>query len=342
MAEQQHRAHSFQSNLSTDQIKILADPNRLAVLRLLMAVPGSLTSLGKSLGEHPAWVRHHLLALEQAGFVRLEYTQTSGGRTEKFYRAAETVFLIQEMILPAFPNLDTALLMGSHDLALEAGLLSWLETHASNTQLISLPVGSLDGLTFLRQGLCHVAGCHLLDVEDGEYNLPYVRRFFPDREMTIITVAERQQGLMVAPGNPLSLHSLEDLAPRNLRFANRQRGSGTRLWLDRKLAELGMPTVFNPGFSIEYHTHTAAAEAIKNKLADCGIGLLAAARKFNLDFIPLFFERYDLVLPSANTSLPALQPLFDQVNSASFRKLCTGMGGYETNHSGSKYEITLI
>jgi molybdate-binding protein len=328
-------------SLSFEQLKALADPRRLAILRSLMATPGTLTSLGLALSEHPAWVRHHLLALEQARLVLLDHSVSSGGRTEKFYRAAAPVLVLQKAILPDYPGQETALFMGSHDLALETSLRAWLDPHAVQTPLVCLPVGSLDGLTALRQGLCHIAGCHLLDVEGSEYNLPYVRRFFPDREMTLITLAERQQGLMLPPGNPHRLRSLADLVQPGLRLANRQRGSGTRLWLDRQLAQLGIPVDSIGGYTREYPTHTSVATSIQQGRADCGIGLLAAARQLGLDFLPLFHERYDLVLPSENRSLPALQPLLNQVTSLAFKHLCASMGGYETRHSGSQYEVRL-
>jgi len=327
--------------LSFDQLKILADPRRLAVLRFLMAAPGSLTSLGKLLGEHPAWVRHHLQILVQHGLVLLDHTEFSGGRTEKYYRASASVLLLQEAILPEFPGHQAALFMGSHDLALEAGLSRLLETNPASPNLLCLPVGSLDGLTYLRQGLCHVAGCHLLDIDSHEYNLPYVRRFFPDRSVTLITLAERLQGLMVAPGNPLHLTGLENIYTRSLRLANRQRGSGTRLWLDRQLSQRAVPFNTITGYATEYLTHTAVAAAIQRNEADCGVGLQAAARQAGLDFIPLFHERYDLVLLTENLSLPALQPVLNQVNSASFQQLCAGIGGYETSLSGRQSEISL-
>jgi putative molybdopterin biosynthesis protein len=286
-------------------------------------------------------VRHHLLALEQVGLVLLDHTQTSGGRTEIFYRAASSVILLQETILPEYFGHETALFMGSHDLALEAGLQQLLESHPESPDLLCLPVGSLAGLTYLRQGLCHIAGCHLLDVDSDEYNLPYIRRFFPDRTMTVLTLAERQQGLILRQGNPLNLHSLAGLTSGEIRFANRQRGSGTRLWFDRQLARLGIPAQSIRGYGHEYPTHTAVAAVILQGRADCGIGLLAAARQVGLDFIPLFHERYDLVLPVENLSLPALQPLLNQINSKVFQRLCADMGGYETSQSGNLYEIEL-
>ena len=339
MASTSQPQHPLPASLSFEKLKILADPRRLAILRLLMAAPATLTSLGQLLGEHPAWVRHHLLSLEQAGLVLLDHTETSGGRTEKFYRAATSVLLLQATILPDYPGNKTALFMGSHDLALEAGQRFLLESQPASPHLLNLPVGSLDGLTFLRQGLCHIAGCHLLDVDSEEYNLPYVRRFFPDRSMTIVTLAERVQGLMVAPGNPLNLNSLDDLANRKLRFANRQRGSGTRLWIDRQLTRMGISVESIPGYSKEFPTHTAVAVSIQQDQADCGIGLLAAARQAGLDFQPMFHERYDLITPTENLSLPALQPLLNQVNSLLFQRMCAEMGGYETSQSGNQSEI---
>jgi putative molybdopterin biosynthesis protein len=321
------------SPLTLSQIKTLSDPRRLAVLRRLMAVPATLTHLGEALGEHPAWVRHHLEALLRAGLVVLDHTETGGGRTEKYYRASAPALVLQTVILPEAADGPFALLMGSHDLALESSLLDWA-AEVPGLHVASLPVGSLDGLAALRQGLCHLAGCHLLDVETDEYNLPYVRRFFPDREMLVLTLAERQQGLLVAPGNPLRLKKLEDLGSRPLQFANRQRGSGTRLWLDRNLAQLGIPAAAIIGYEVEFTTHTAVADQVRRRLADCGVGLLAAARQAGLGFIPLFHERFDLVLARASAGLPAIQALLERIHSAGFRRSADALGGYSLDHSG--------
>jgi putative molybdopterin biosynthesis protein len=165
-----------------EQIKLLADPRRLDILRRLMSAPASLTQLGAALGEHPAWVRHHLKQLEAAGLVELVETRLQAGVTEKFYRARAGGLLLQQTILPEDPARPTVVFSGSHDLAVE--LLA--ETLAPHFTILTMPVGSLDGLVSLRQNLCHLSGCHLLDA-DGEYNLPFVRRFFPDRAIQIIT-----------------------------------------------------------------------------------------------------------------------------------------------------------
>ncbi len=321
-------------NPSLSQLKLLADPRRLAILRLLMAAPASLTGLGQALGQHPARVRHHLKALEDAGLVLLERVEIDGGHVEKFYRAAAPALLLQESILPDFGSQPAALLMGSHDLALENALVSWMADSWPHMHVVSLPVGSLDGLTALRQGLCHLAGCHLLDVDSDEYNLPYVRRFFPGEPMLVLTLAEREQGLLTAPGNPLGLRELADLARPGVRFANRQRGSGTRLWLERRLNTLGIPADTILGYAQTWPTHTAVAQRILTNQADCAIALRAAAARAGLHFIPLFHERYDLVLSLQNASLPALQPLLQRLTSQDFRRQAEALGGYETSHSG--------
>ncbi len=211
---------------SLEQIKLLSDPRRLAILRLLMVEPATLTHLGRILGEHPAWVRHHLKQLEDAGLVEMVTSQVSGGFVEKYYQARARAFIFQEIILPDASRAESVVLMGSHDLALN--LLAERLQGSAGLNLLALPVGSLEGLVALRQGLAHLTGCHLLDAESGEYNRTFIRHFFPDREMAAVTLAHRVQGLMVAPGNPKGIRGLGDLGGGDLTLINRNRGSGTR------------------------------------------------------------------------------------------------------------------
>jgi len=277
---------------SFDELKILADPRRLSILRLLMAAPATLTQLGRALGEHPAWIRHHLKKLEQVGLVEMIDMQVSGGFVEKFYRARARVFTFQQIVLPDDPSRQLVVFSGSHDLALE--LLG--QAPGGHINLITIPVGSLDGLVTLRQGLCQIAGCHLFDPASGEFNISYVRHLFPDRSMALLTLVEREQGLMVAPGNPRKIAGLADLARQDIALVNRNRGSGTRLWLDGHLRSQGIGPEMVHGYRQEVRTHTEAAQAIQQGRADVGLGIRAAASLFSLDFIPLFNERYDLVI----------------------------------------------
>jgi putative molybdopterin biosynthesis protein len=319
--------------LSTfEQIKLLADARRLSILRQLMAGPASLTQLGHALGQHPAWVRHHLVRLEQAGLVEMTETKTIAGVTEKFYRARAKVFMLQEMILPENPNLPTVVFSGSHDLAVEA-LAQQVRNHLN---LIVLPVGSLDGLVMLRQGLCHVSGCHLLDYS-GEYNIPFVQRFFPDRAMLMFTLAYREQGLMLFPGNPKQVHGLSDLARPGIIFVNRQKGSGTRLWLDKEIHQLGLPIEKIQGYGREVRLHTECARLVQRGEADVAVGLRAAAKQVGLDFIPLFHERYDIVIPEEQAVI--LIPALDMLQTSAFRQSMDKLNGYDTTHTGERIPL---
>jgi putative molybdopterin biosynthesis protein len=317
--------HSF------DKIKLLADSRRMDILRLLMASPATLTHLAWTLKRSPAWIRHHILALESADLVEVSETRKTGKVTEKFYRAKADALLLQEVILPKTKK-PAVIFSGSHDLALE-GIAEHLEKHVT---LLSMPVGSLDGLVNLRQGLCQISGSHLLDVT-GEYNTPFVRHLFPDRDVEIVTLAYRTQGLMLAGGNPKGIKKIADMAKSGVRYVNRNAGSGTRLWFDNELRRLKIPIENVNGYDTEVKTHTEAAALIASNKADAAIGLQAAAHQHGLDFIPLFEERYDLVLPRENERV--LIPLLDYLQTGSFRNALEALTGYNSTHSGEQINI---
>ena len=235
---------------------------------------------------------------------------------------------MQEVIIPKTKK-PTVIFSGSHDLALE-GIAEHLEKHVT---LLNMPVGSLDGLVNLRQGLCQISGTHLLDVT-GEYNMPYVRHLFPDRDVEVITLAYRTQGLMLASGNPKGIKKTADIADHQVRFVNRNAGSGTRLWFDAELKRLKIPTAKITGYDKVVKTHSEAATMISEKKADVSLGLQAAAYQHGLDFIPLFEERYDLVLPRENEK--TLAPLLDYLQTANFRAELNTLTGYNTSHSGEQ------
>jgi len=314
--------HSF------DKIKLLADSRRLDILRLLMASPATLTQLARIMGQSSAWIRHHILALESADLVAVREIRRTGKVTEKYYCARADALLLREVILPKTKK-PAVIFSGSHDLALE-GVAEHLEKHIT---LLNLPVGSLDGLVNLRQGLCQISGSHLRD-ETGEYNTPFVRHLFPDREVEIVTLAHRMQGLMFAGGNPKGIRKIADIANRSIRFVNRNRGSGTRLWLDGELKRLNIPTETINGYDRVVNTHTDAASAIQTGKADVSLGLQAAAHQGRLEFIPLFEERYDLVLPRENEK--SLTPLLDYLQTVAFRNELMALTGYNSTHSGEQ------
>ena len=316
---------------SFDKIKILADSRRMDILRLLMDSPATLTHLARTLKQSPAWVRHHILTLESANLIEVSEIRKTGKVTEKYYRAKADALLLQEIILPK-TNKPAVIFSGSHDLAVE-GIAEHLGKHVT---LLNLPVGSLDGLVNLRQGLCQISGSHLLD-ESGEYNTPFIRHLFPDRDVEIVTLAYRTQGLMLAIGNPKDVKKISDIAKPNVRFVNRNAGSGTRLWLDTELHRLKIPTHKITGYEKTVKTHSEAAMLISQNKADGSLGLQAAAYQHGLDFIPLFEERYDLILPKEQEKI--LNPLLDYIQTADFRNSLSQLTGYNTTHSGEQIHL---
>jgi len=323
-----------------DQIKILSDARRLSILRHLMSKPATLSQLGRAMGEHPAWVRHHLKQLEQAGLVEISTVQVSGGFLEKYYQAKAQAFTIQKMILPEkkYSQSLSIVILASHDLALEL-LANQVNQKVKELELLVLAVGSLDGLLSLRQGISHLSGSHLLDPESGLYNQPYIKHFFPDRTVRLITLAHREQGLLIPLGNPHNIRQLEDIARVDLRFINRNKGSGTRIWLDFQIRKKGVPIGQINGYTQDVQTHTELAQRILNSHADIGLGLRAAAEMFHLDFIPLFKERYDLVVPQEQFEDSRLTPLFDYLYSKEFRYRVQKMAGYDTSHTGDEVYV---
>jgi len=314
---------------SFEQIKLLSDTRRLAILRKLMARPATLTQLGEELGEHAAWVRHHVMQLEKAGLLELVETRVTAGVTEKFYRAVAGGLLLQDLILPDNPSIPAVIFSGSHDLAVEI-LAHQLD---KKLNIMILPIGSLDGLVALRQGVCHFSGCHLLDVT-GEYNLPFIRRIFPDRSMLVFILAGREQGLMTAHGNPKTIRSLQDLARSDVSFINRNLGSGTRLWLDRQLQAQSVPIEKIRGYENVTSTHTECARLVQEGQVDVALGLHAAAFQHGLGFIPLFQERYDMVIPKEQVGM--IRTLLDTLQTNTFRRSMEGLIGYDTTHTGEQ------
>lgn len=316
---------------SFEKIKLLADSRRLDILRLLMASPATLTHLARTMKQSPAWIRHHILALESADLVEVIEVRRTGKVTEKFYRAKAGALLLQEVILPRTKK-PAVLFSGSHDLALE-GIAETLSKHVT---LLSMPVGSLDGLVNLRRGLCQISGSHLLD-ETGEYNTPFIRHLFPDRDVEIVTLAYRTQGLILAGGNANNIKRLADVAKTGVRFVNRNAGSGTRLWFDAELRRLKIPAEKINGYDRVVTTHSDAASAVQSGRADAALGLQAAAHQRGLDFMPMFEERYDLVFPPEHEK--TLMPVLDYVQTATFRKELNALTGYNSTHSGEQISL---
>ncbi|HWD06214.1 MAG TPA: molybdopterin biosynthesis protein [Amycolatopsis sp.] len=228
----------------------------------------------------------------------------------------------------------TIVAIGSHDLVLDLAA-SALRAADPLVTLASSNVGSLGGLVALRDGLCHLAGSHLLDPATGEYTVSYVDRLL-GADAAVVRLVHRDQGLLVAPGNPLGLKGIDDLAQPGLRYVNRQRGAGTRALLDHELARREIDPAAIPGYAREEHTHLAVAAAIAAGRADTGLGILAAARAFGLDFVPVAQEPYDLVLRPADLSGDLLAPLWALLEDPGFRTAVEALGGYSCAETGNR------
>jgi len=225
----------------------------------------------------------------------------------------------------------TIFVIGSHDITLDI-IAQFLAPR--DRRLTSANVGSQGGLVALRRGEAHLAGAHLLDPESGEYNLPYIRQYLPGVPVQVMTLVGREQGLLVRRGNPKGIGSLGDLTNPGVSFVNRQRGAGTRVLLDYHLERVHLDSRQIQGYDHEEYTHLAVAAAVASNRADCGLGIAAAAQALDLDFIPLFEERYDLIIPKEHLGSDLLSPLMDVLADPTFRGLVASLPGYDLSRMG--------
>jgi putative molybdopterin biosynthesis protein len=226
----------------------------------------------------------------------------------------------------------TIFAIGSHDLALDI-LARFLARY--DRRLASANVGSLGGLVALRRGEAHLAGSHLLDPESGEYNLPYIKQYLPGIPVNVLALVTRQQGLLVKPGNPKQISSLKDLVRKDVSFVNRQHGAGTRVLLDFQLDLMGIASNTIHGYNHEEFTHLSVAAAVASGRADCGMGIAAAAHALSLDFVPLFEERFDLIIPVEHAGGDLLTPLYKVLQDPNFPRAVNELPGYDTTQLGN-------
>ncbi|MGD9097528.1 MAG: substrate-binding domain-containing protein, partial [Desulfobacterales bacterium] len=243
-----------------------------------------------------------------------------------------------ELIRPREALENTLLIVGSHDNTLDI-LADEIRRRASGVTLSSSHVGSLGGLMALKRGVCHLAGAHLLDTTDGSYNRSYVKKYLADMEVCLVNLVLRDQGLLVPKGNPKGIRGLEDLGRDDIRFINRQGGSGTRILLDYRLQQLGLKPEAIDGYRDEEYTHMAVAVAVLSGTADLGLGIQAAARALDLDFIPVVTEQYDLVIPGRFLALKGLRVLLDAIGGERFQRRVRALGGYSTELTGRRIDL---
>ena len=223
--------------------------------------------------------------------------------------------------------------VGSHDLTMD--LLARQLAEKAPPQRLTLSFrGSLGGLMALARGEAEIAGIHLWDEATDSYNTPFVERVLPGQRVALVTLAERSLGLILPTGNPQQIHALADVAHRDVRWINRQAGSGTRVWLDGQLRQLGIETAVIDGYDQEKITHLEVAQAVQTEVATAGLGIYAAAAAYGLDFVPLTQEVYQLVITQAIWETAACQTLLAVLGSPAFLAAIDALGGYETTATG--------
>ena len=226
---------------------------------------------------------------------------------------------------------QTLMVMGSHDPMLDL-LETHLRTRSAAARMVSVNVGSIGGLVALRRGEAHVAGCHLFDPDSASYNRPYLEPYLRDEPVTLVTFAQREQGLILPAGNPLGVKGIADL--RRARYVNRQRGAGTRVLFDYLLGQNGLSPDEIAGYAHEEVTHLAVAAAVADGIGDCGMGLRSAAEAMGLDFIGLMWERFDLAIPRRHLETAPVQALLETLNDADFKRELGAQSGYRSGETG--------
>ncbi len=240
-----------------------------------------------------------------------------------------------ELLRPVEEILNTVVMVGSHDLTLDL-LANLLGRSHPPVYFSSHPVGSLGGVLAIRNGVCHLAGMHLLDPETGEYNFPVIRQYLKGIDIRVIHLVYREQGLIVRKGNPKGITGLRDLTRQEVTFINRQKGSGTRILLDHTLETLSLKPGDIRGYEKEEYTHIAVASAVAGGIVDAGLGILPAAKAMNLDFVPVAKERYDLIIPSIFFEDEKIRKVIEVIRSNEFKGLVSQMGGYDVSKTGEE------
>ena len=258
------------------------------------------------------------------------------GQNSEGIEAGETAPV--ELYRPLDEIEKTLVSVGSHDLILDiiADMMA-CGMNAGSAFLASTHVGSLAGLMALKRGECHIAPIHLLDEENGSYNLSWLEKTFAGKEVNLVKGVGRIQGLIIQKGNPLKITSIEDLS--RCRYINRQRGAGTRLFLDFQLKKAGIKSAAIDGYSREAATHMAVAAAVQGGSADAGMGIASAAKALDLDFIPLGEEEYDFAVLPHFLELPEMKVFFDILKSPVFHQRLQELGAYTWEKAGELVRV---
>ena len=233
---------------------------------------------------------------------------------------------------------NTLVVIGSHDPLLDE-LADLIHRENRSMFLSSTHVGSMGGIMAVRRGEAHAAGIHLLDTETGKYNVSYLKKYFPFGGVYLLRCVGRQQGLMLQKGNPLEISSFADIARDGVRYVNRQKGSGTRILMDYLCKKYNVDVDSVYGYEREEMTHNSVAVQIAGNSADVGMGIYSAAKLYNLDFIPVCVEEYDLLIPESAWGKGMVRQLIHTLKSREFKDRINALGGYILDRPGEIIDV---
>ena len=264
-------------------------------------------------------------------FVKADGIMTVPQNSEGF----ETGQRVKVRLLRPFEEIERSLVViGSHDPLIDE-VAQFMHARWPELSVASTHVGSMGAIVAAKRGENHCGGIHLLDEATGRYNEAFLEKHFPAGKVRQIECVYRSQGLMVAPGNPLGIESLADLAQKGLRYVNRQKGSGTRILADYMCKRDGIDTTAIYGYDHEEFTHTAVAALVEAGSADAGMGIYSAAKMYGLGFVPVCEEQYDLLIPDYAWETPMVQALLETLKSSEFRERMEQLGGYRVDAPGT-------
>ena len=232
--------------------------------------------------------------------------------------------------LPPYDGL--LIITGSNDPLLDR-TISLFNRHHSDQVAVFGNLGSMGGLSALRNNLCHIASSHLLQEDESEYNFDFAFKEL-DHMPAIVNFCRREQGILVSQGNPKNISSVADLAQTGIKIVNRSLNTGTRLLLDKELKKAGINGEKIKGYSHEVSRHLDVGLEVLSGRADAGPGIRAVASLLGIDFIPLRWERFDLMISKKRFFDEGIQRFLGLLHEKEFHEMTTRLEGYDVNLGG--------
>ena len=235
--------------------------------------------------------------------------------------------------IPLPPYHGLLIIVGSNDILLDRTISLFNRVYPDHVAVFG-NVGSMGGLKALGNDLCHMASSHLLQEDEQEYNFDFASQEFSTNLPVLVNFCRREQGLIVAKGNPKGISSISDLGQAGIKIANRPEGTGTRLLLERELDKAGLKGSKIKGYQQEFRSHLDAAMEVLSGRVDAALAIKSVAGLLGLDFIPLRWERYDLLISKEHFFEQGVQLFLGLLHEPQFRDIAKKLDGYDLNLCG--------